>query len=282
MSEPTQSEDAPTNVSEADTESTNKFSPFAGCSIFIIAGVLAASMVGFTAWSYFKVKDTVAEFTDESPQSIEHIGLSGKESAQVAIKEKLIGFRHNIEAKHKAQITLNAAEMNLAIATFDILKPHRDHLYITAIDDEHIEAKIAFPVKAGMDTDGMRFINAVIKIKPELVEGAAFPRITSVQSSTGAEVPVQFRHFISETLLHPMKEDIDLGPIFSSLSAVSIADDTLVLNNDPNYQPITQPSEEKKQSMFERLMTGFAIIAVIFLAIVSLIIILSRRKAKKS
>jgi hypothetical protein len=34
--------------------------------------------------------------------------------------------------------------------------------------------------------------------------------------------------------------------------------------------------------MFERLMTGFAIIAVIFLAIVSLIIILSRRKAKKS
>jgi hypothetical protein len=282
MSEPTQSEDAPTNVSEADTESTNKFSPFAGCSIFIIAGVLAASMVGFTVWSYFKVKDTVAEFTDESPQSIEQIGLSGKESAQVAIKEKLIGFRHNIEAKHKAQITLNAAEMNLAIATFDILKPHRDHLYITAIDDEHIEAKIAFPVKAGMDTDGMRFINAVIKIKPELVEGAAFPRITSVQSSTGAEVPVQFRHFISETLLHPMKEDIDLGPIFSSLSAVSIEDDTLVLNNDPNYQPITQPSEEKKQSMFERLMTGFAIIAVIFLAIVSLIIILSRRKAKKS
>ncbi len=286
MSEPTQTEDTSANDTQidiqTDEESTKKFSPFAGCSIFIIAGVLAASMVGFTAWSYFKVKDTIAEFTDESPQSIQQIELSDQESAQVALKEKLIGFRHNIEAKHKAHITLDTTEMNLAIATFEILKPHRDHLFISSIVDDRIEAKIAFPVKAGMGTDGMRFINATIMIKPELVEGAAFPRITSVNSSTGAEVPEQFRHFISETLLHPMKEDKELGPIFSSLSDVSIEGDTLVLHNDPDYQISTQPSEEKKQSMFERLMTGFAIIAVFFLAIVSLIIILSRRKAKKS
>ena len=282
MSEPTQSEDTPANEINSEVESTKKFSPFAGCSIFIIAGVLAASMVGFTVWSYFKVKNTIAEFTDDAPQSIEQVEVDGKESDQVAIKEKLIGFRHNIEAKHKAQMTMDAAEMNLAIATFDILKPHRDHLFITSIDNDQIEANIAFPVKAGMDTDGMRFINATIMITPELVEGAAFPRITSVRSSTGAEVPEQFRHFISETLLHPMKEDKELGPIFSSLSAVSIEGNTLVLQNDHDYQPLTQPTEEKKQSMFERLMTGFAIIAVFFLAIVSVIIILSRRKAKNS
>lgn len=282
MSEPTQNEDTPASDTQANAESTGKFSPFAGCSIFIIAGVLAASMVGFTVWSYFKVKNTIAEFTDDAPQPIELVEVNGKESAQVAIKEKLIGFRHNIEAKHKAHITLDAAEMNLAIATFDILKPHRDHLFITSIDNDQIEANIAFPVKAGMSTDGMRFINATIMVTPELVEGAAFPRITSVRSSTGAKVPEQFRHFISETLLHPLKEDKELGPIFSSLSAVSIQGDALVLHNDPDYQPSTQPTEEKKQSMFERLMTGFAIIAVFFLAIVSLIIILSRRKAKSA
>ena len=220
--------------------------------------------------------------TGESPQAIELIDIEGKESAQTALKAKLVGFRHNIEAKHEAQITLDAAEMNLAIATFDILKPHRNHLIITCIEAGHIEAKIAFPVKSGMGSDAMRFINALIIIKPELVEGAAFPRITSVQASTGGEVPEQFRHFISETLLHPLKEDKELGPIFSSLSAADIEGNALVLHNDPDYQPITQPTEEIKQSMFERLMTGFAVIAVIFLAIVSLIIILSRRKAKKS
>ena len=137
MSEPTQTEGTPAEDAQTGTqtnaESGKKFSPFAGCSIFIIAGVLAASMVGFTIWSYFKVQDTIAAFTDESPQTIELVDLVGKESAQVAIKEKLVGFRHNIEAKHKAHITLDADEMNLTIATFDILKPHRNHLIITCI-----------------------------------------------------------------------------------------------------------------------------------------------------
>lgn len=282
MSEPTQTEDTPAEDNKTNAESGKKFSPFAGCSIFIIAGILAASMAGFTIWSYFKVKSTIASFTDESAQSIELVDLTGMESAQVSIKEKLVGFRHNIEAKHKARITLNAAEMNLAIASFEILKPHRNHLFITSIQDGQMEAKIAFPVKSGMRSDVMRFINASITIKPELVEGAAFPRVTTVKASTGAEVPEQFRHFISETLLHPLREDKELGPIFSSLSEVALEGDTLVLHNDPDYRPATQVTEENKQSMFERLMTGFAIIAVFFLAIVSVIIILSRRKAKNS
>lgn len=282
MSEPTQTEDTPAQGSENTTDAPKKFSPFAGCSIFIIAGVLAASMAGFTIWSYFKVKGTIAGFTDESAQSIEIVDLKGKESAQVAIKEKLVGFRHQIEAGHKAEITLNAEEMNLAIASFEILQPHRNHLKITSIQDGKMEARIAFPVKSGMTTDLMRFINASITIEPELVEGAAFPRVTAVEASTGTEVPEQFRKFISETLLHPFKEDKELGPVFSSLSAVAIEGDTLVLQTDPEYQPVTATSEEDKQPMFERLMTGFSIIAVFFLAIVSVIIILSRRKAKNA
>ncbi len=45
-------------------------------------------MVGFTIWSYFKVQDTIAVFTDESPQTIELVDLVGKESAQVAYQGK--------------------------------------------------------------------------------------------------------------------------------------------------------------------------------------------------
>lgn len=280
MSELNQTEVATDAASPSAEEAPKKFSPFAGCSIFIIAGVLVISMLGFTAWSYFKVKGTIAEFTGETAQTIETMDLAGKESSQVALKEKLVGFRHQIEARHKAQISLNADEMNLAIATFDILKPHRSHLHVGSIDEGQIEAHIAFPVKAGMGSDNMRYINATILIEPELVEGAAFPRITQVNTNTGTEIPEQFRQFISETLLHPLREDEELGPLFSSLSGVEIKGDTLLLQTDPEYQPTAKPSPETKQSMFERLMTGFAIIAVFFLAIVSVIIILSRRKAK--
>ncbi|MGB2265271.1 MAG: hypothetical protein ACPIB0_00370, partial [Akkermansiaceae bacterium] len=109
-------------------------------------------------------------------------------------------------------------------------------------------------------SDNMRYINATILIEPELVEGAAFPRITKVNTNTGTEIPEQFRQFISETLLHPLREDEELGPLFSSLSGVEIKGDTLLLQTDPEYQPTAKPSPETKQSMFERLMTGFAII----------------------
>jgi hypothetical protein len=277
------SDDIPSTGREAATDPTKgKFSPFAGCSIFIIAGALAAGMIGFTIWTYFKVKDTIGGFTEEKPQTIELVETKGKESAQTALKAKLVEFRHNIEAKHQAQMTLNTEEMNLAIATFEILKPHRSNLVITAIKDGQIDAEIAFPVKSKMGSDEMRYLNASIIIVPELVEGAAFPRITAVEPDTGGEIPEQFKQFISETLLQPLHEDLELGPLFKSLSAVEIKDNTLILHTNPSYQPATQPTEEKKDSMFERLMTGFAVIAVIFLTIVGIIIFLSRRKARQS
>ena len=268
-------------ATEPKDEPASKFSPFAGCSIFIVAGVLAASMLGFTIWSYFKVQRTIAEFTGAAPQPIELVTTEGRESAQVQLNEKLVGFRHQIEARHKAQITLNAEEMNLAIATFEILKPHRRHLIITSVGDEHIEARIAFPVRSGMNSDAMRFINATIIIVPELVAGAAFPRITQVRANTGAAVPEEFRHFISETLLQPLHEHKELGPAFNGLSGVELKGKQLVLHTDPDYQPPSEPTEGQKQSMFERFMTGFAIIAAFFLAIVAFIIVLSRRKAPR-
>jgi len=277
MSQPA---DTTEEATGANNEPTRKFSPFAGCSIFIVAGVIAASMLGFTVWSYFKVKNTIAGFTDESPQNIELIDLNGQESAQIEIKEKLVAFRHQIEADHEAQMSLNADEMNLAIATFDILKPHRGHLNITSVGQERIVAEIAFPVKSSIGSDTKRFINATILIQPELVEGAAFPRITEVRPKSRGSVPEEFRHFISETLLQPLHEDDELGPVFNGLSAVELKGNRLVLYTNPDYLPPSEPTEGQKQSMFERFMTGFAIIAVFFLAIVAFIIILSRRKAQ--
>jgi hypothetical protein len=271
-------------MADANSDSekgTGKFSPFAGCSIFIIAGALAAGMIGFTIWTYFKVKDTIAGFTEESPNAIELVETKGQESAQTALKSKLVGFRHNIETKHKAEITLDADELNLAIATFDILKPHRNNLSISAIKDGHIEADISFPVKSRMGSDEMRYLNGSITVQPELVEGAAFPRVMEIRPAKPGDIPDEFKKFISETLLRPLHEDKELGPIFKRLSAVEIKDNTLVLYTNPEYVAPDAPPEDR-EPMFERLMTGFAVIAVIFLAIVATIIILSRRKAKQS
>ncbi len=271
-----------TDTSSGDGKGTGKFSPFAGCSIFIIAGLLAVGMISFLIWSYFQTRDMVEGFTDETSKAVELVDTSGKESAQVELKSKLIGFRHNVEAKHAHEISLSAQEMNLAIATFDILKPHQGKLFIREIKESGIVADISFPTKSRMRSDENRFINATLTIQPELVDGAAFPKITSIQTDKGTEIPEQFKQFISETLLKPLYEDEEIGPIFKGLSAVEIKDDSLILHTEPGYQAPESNPKQNTELVIDRLLKGFAIIAVIFLAIVTLIIILSRRKNKQS
>ncbi len=79
-----------------------------------------------------------------------------------------------------------------------------------------------------------------------------------------------------------MVNDKEIGPLFKSLSSAEIKGDTLVLKTDPDYLAPSAPEESSKKSFLDRFMVGFSVIAVIFLAIVAAIIILSRRKAKKS
>ena len=264
------------------SKGTGKFSPFAGCSIFIIAGVLALGMIGFTAWSYFKVKETIEGFTVENPKPITLVDTEGMESAQTALKAKFMGFRHSIEAKNKGRMSLTAEEMNLAIATFDILKPHRENLYITAIRNGAIEAQVSYPVKSRMGSDEMRYLTGTVVIEPELVEGGAFPRITSITPDKSGNIPDEFKKFISETLLHPLVNDKELGPLFKGLSAVEIKDNTLVVQTDPDYRAPNVPEKESTDGFMQKFMIGFGIIAVIFLAFVTFIIILTRRRARES
>ena len=182
----------------AADKGTGKFSPFAGCSIFIIAGCLALGMIGFTTWSYFKVKEKIESFTGENPKPITLVETKGKEAEQTALKSKFVGFRHHIEAKHKSEMTLNANEINLAIATFDILKPHRNNLYITAIRDGQIEAQVSYPVKSSLGSDQMRYLTGTIIIEPELVEGGAIPRIVESRPDKKGSIPEEFKKLISD------------------------------------------------------------------------------------
>lgn len=266
-------------------QSTGKFSPFAGCSIFIIAGTLAACMIGFTFWIGTRVESTIEGFTTEKPKTIEQFEIQGKEREQVALKSKLVAFRHKIEAKKKGELTLNAEEMNLAIATFKILKPQRGNLHVTSISKDGIRAEISNPINSKMSNiisgeKSYRYLNGTIFITPELVDSAVFPRITTIKPDEGGSVPDEFVQQISKTLLMPLKEDKEIGPLFHRISSVEIIDNTVVLKTDPDHKDSAAPTTET-QPVFERFMKGFAVVAVVFLAIIATIIILSRRKAKR-
>jgi len=267
------------------TKDKGKFSPFAGCSIFIIAGALALGMIGFTFWIGTRVESTIEGFTVEKPKTIEQTDIKGKESAQVALKSKLVDFRHKIEAKKEGEMTLNVEEMNLAIATFEILKPQRGNLYVSAITKDGIRAEISNPVNSKMSNilskeKTFRYLNGTIFIQPELVEGAVFPRITTITPENGGSVPDEFIQQISKTLLAPLKDDKEIGPLFTSLSSAEIVDNMVVLKTNPEHVAADQLPTDTKP-VFERFMKGFAIVAVLFLAIIAAVIVLSRRKAAR-
>ena len=270
------------DTTQAAEEPTQKFSPFAGCSIFIIAGILVLGMIGFTTWSYFKVKGTIENFTSETPKPVTLLETENKKTEQTALQEKLTTFKNNINTKQKGELSLNAEEMNLAIASFEILKPLRENLYVTAIRDGQIEAQISYEIKSHMGSDQMRYLTGSLVIEPELVEGGAFPRIVEIKPDKGGSIPEEFQKFISESLLHKVVNDDKIGPLFKSLSAVEIKGNTLIVTTDPNYKAAETIETDSQQSSLDKFMIGFGIIAVIFLAIVSFIIILSRRKAKES
>lgn len=268
------------------TAEKGKFSPFAGCSIFIIAGVLALGMITFTFWIGTRVETAVEGFTAEKPKPIEQTETKGKESAQVRLKNKLVAFRHSIEVGKKGELTLNADEMNLAIATFEILKPQRGNLYVTSIGKEGIRAEISNPINSKMSNiisgeKSYRYLNGTILIRPELVENAVFPRITSIKPDGGGSVPDEFVQQISKTLLMPFKNDQEIGPLFHRISSVEIIDNAVVIKTDPAYSNDSARGATDNQPVFERFMKGFAVAAVVFLAIIAGIMILSRRRAKQ-
>ena len=66
---------------------------------------------------------------------------------------------------------------------------------------------------------------------------------------------------------------------FSSISSVAIKDEMIILKTDPK-QPKADIEDIDQQPVIERFMKGFSIVAIVFLAIIAGIIILSRRKAK--
>jgi len=271
-------------TSENSSKEKGQFSPFAGCSIFIIAGLLAIGMISFTFWMGTRVESTIQDFTQDDSKEIELVDTADKQREQVALKSKLVGFRHQIEAGKTGKITLNTEEINLAIATFDILKPQRENLHVSSISDEGLRAEISNPINSKMSNiisadKTFRYLNGTILIQPELVENAVFPRITTIKPDGGGSVPTEFTQQISKTLLAPFKDDEEIGPLFSSISSVEIKDELIILKTDPK-QPRADTADIDQQPVIERFMKGFSIVAIVFLAIIAGIIILSRRKAK--
>ncbi len=260
-------------------DSKEKFSPFAGCIIVCIILLLLAGIVGYSSWSYYQVKDTIAGFTEENAKELEILSTSENSEPQKALTNKLSNFGQRITKRQKSSLTLNATELNLAVASYDVLKPNRGKIFIQSISEKGIEAEVSYPVKSGFKSDNMRSLNGSVTILPELVDGSLFPTVISVKTPKKDDIPQEFKKFISESMLYPLRNDPEIGDLFKRLSSVEIVGNSISLETDPTHKSDAVLPDDTSP-IINRFMKGFAIVAVIFLLIVSVILFLANKKSK--
>lgn len=271
--------DAEVTDSQADSPKVGKFSPFAGCLIMVIVGLLIAGIIVYSWQSYKQVQATVHGFTEKAPAELAIMDVSDRGAEQKALSEKLKGFKTLVDKKQAGSLSLNADELNLAVATYEILEPNRGQISVTSISESGVEAAISYPVKAGFSSDEKLYLNGVITMLPEVTKGSLFPTVKSVRTARGDDIPQEFKKFISESMLHPVRNDEELGALLQRIARVELVGEEILLHVDPDYVAEGALPDDT-QPIINRFMKGFGIVAIVFLFIVSIIIFLARRKAK--
>lgn len=272
---------AMSETESTEIEGAGKFSPFAGCLMMLIVGLMVAGVIVYSWWSYGQVKSTVEGFTQEVAQEVPLIDVSSMEAAQKSLDEELKAFRVSVESNELAELSLTAEELNVAIASYEILAPNREKIFISGISDKGVEATISYPVNAAAFSDNRRHLNGRVTMMPEINGGALFPVVKQVTTPSGVDIPDRFKEFITETMLHPIRNHEELGVLMKRISSVSIKGESIVILAEPGFVAAGELPDDT-QPILNRFMKGFAIVAVVFLFIVSLIIFVSRRKASST
>ena len=265
----------------SEDKRTGKFSPFSGCLIAIILTMVVAGVVSYSIYSYKQVQETFAGLAEGTPQEVSLFEAEGNEALINTLTDKLKTFQSAMNAQSETQLELSADDLNLAIASYAILEPHRGKIFVESISEEFIEAEVSYPIKTELFSDQLQYLNAKINIVPEIKDGSFYPFVTSVDTASGNEVLAEIKKFFSESMLHPLRNDEEIGPLFEQISGIELADGKITLLADPSYES-AEALPDDINPMIQRFMKGFAIIAIIFLLIVAVIIILSRRKANQT
>ena len=151
------------------TEEQAARSPFAGCLILIVMGLVILVLISSAAYFLKKQTSSFVEFTEEEAKPTPVLKLEGREQAVNSLSNRLRHFAHEIENKRAAEIELSAEDLNLAVAQFDDLKNFRGQLSIESItpdlispeDSEH-HVLVVFGIAQSINTAHTRHHNGIV------------------------------------------------------------------------------------------------------------------------
>ena len=268
-------------------------SPFAGCAIFITAIVVMTFLIGFSVLTLFRQFNEIAKFTAEKSVPIEITPLENKEPEINSLAERVEIFRQQLAGDSIATLSLSAADLNLAIATYEAFKELRGTFRVSEISGDQMRIAISFPLNGrprfakdgepGWIASDSRYLNGTMIAKPRFHQGEVLLSIDNI------EVPgvTVAREFIDQMSPYRITErymaDKEIGPAMKKLTRVAISDGKIVLTRNPKETPADQITDAQVDSGAGRLFTVIGIAACAFLAFAACIILIgARAKSRKA
>jgi hypothetical protein len=283
----------PDNESSAPSSADQPRSPFAGCLILILAVGMLAFLIGFSTLVLFRQYAEIERFTEEAPVPRAIPAIEDAESELVALAERIERFRQQLASDDEpVTLALNAREMNLAIAAYAPLAELRGTFEVLEIGPELMDVGISFPLNGkprltregedGWFTSDSRHLNAIMRVRPVLMQREIFLQIEEIHPHSGASVPEEFIGLMSPyRITERYLDDPVLGPAMAALTRVGLDDGRLVLAKNPGETPAGQISDTEVDSGARRFFLFFGIAATLFLIFAAAVIIIGLRTSKK-
>jgi len=274
-------------------------SPFAGCLILIVMGLVVLILIASAGYTVKKQTDAYKTFTEEEAKPAPVAELQNHEPELNSLINRLRHFDNEIKFERAAELSLSPSDINFAIAHFEVLNSFRGQLSFEKITDTQISGNIHYPFRSTSELP--EFVRGPLNIEardnnlngtftgtPLLTDGKFILNMTEISPSIG-ELPEELfagisRFLISGELEQKLEKDPENPPELlkklRKLTSLSLKNEALVLGYSPEATP---PSvKEESNAMATKAKQLVALGAVIFiLTMILLFIVLSRRQKAK-
>ena len=239
----------------------------AGCSIFIVILLTVIFVISMTFWTYFDYKKAVISITQADEVSTQIANAEDK-IATTELERKFGDFSTLVKDKKPAIMELSIDEINLAIAHFEKLKVFSSDLFVTELitSKEHkhdlIVTRASLKMRPGFDDD--RYMNGVIKFRPEIAEGSIFPIIEEAEPDTGNPVPEKMMQALSTLMFTEYRNDESIKDVFHRINTAQVVNNKLIITSDPTDQTVAIIDREVTEDREKEVYQLIAIFSFIF------------------
>lgn len=251
-------------------------------------------LIGITVWMPFRQATEIEKFTKESPVPLPVEAVEGNEAKVNALVERMEAFRTDLQGDpaKPARIELDAADLNLAIATFQPVEQLRGSFRVREITDKELVIDICYklngrPRLAREGEDGLvssdpRYLIGTIKGHPALMQRELILKVDALEVP-GATVPEGFLdHFSTLRIFEASLKHPTLGPAMAAMTRASLENGKMVLARVPGEVPPETISDEEFRKGGGRMVTYLGIGACVFLAFVATMVFIGIRKQRRA